>query len=226
MSDIFDEVGEDLRRDKMQGLWKRYGWILYVAAGLVVIVTAVWRGYDYWATSRANAAGDAFVEVLAATKAGDHKALSDALSSYAAGAPEQYQVLARFRTASEQAAMGDADAALKTFEALAADKGVDAAFRDLATVRAALIAVDRESLVQIKARVQGFNNDISPWRHAAREIIALAAVRADDWKGVNEEARKLTDDPATPSDVRARARILRDLAISQTGGAEEAGTSG
>ena len=85
----------------------------------------------------------------------------------------------------------------------------------IAAVRAALIAVDRENLDQIKARVSGYNTDSSPWRHAAREIIALASVRAEDWKSVNTEARKLTDDPATPSDVRARARILRDLAISE-----------
>ena len=40
MSDIFDEVGEDLRRDRLTGLWKRYGWVLYVVAGLIVAGTA------------------------------------------------------------------------------------------------------------------------------------------------------------------------------------------
>ncbi len=217
MSDIFDEVGEDLRRDRLTGLWKRYGWMLYVAAGVIVAGTAAWRGYDYWATSRANAAGDAYSQVLASAKAGDHKALAESLSVYASSAPAQYQVLARFRAASEHAAMGETDNALAAFEDLSKASGVDPAFRDLATIRAALIAVDRESLDQIKARVSGYNNDISPWRHAAREIIALASVRAEDWKGVSEEARKLTDDPATPSDVRARARILRDLATSEAG---------
>ncbi len=220
MSDIFDEVGEDLRRDRLTGLWKRYGWILYVAAGLIVAGTAAWRGYDYWATSRANAAGDAYSQVLASAKAGDHKALAESLAVYGSGAPEQYQVLARFRAASEHAAMGETDNALAAFEDLSKASGVDQPFRDLAAVRAALIAVDRESLDQIKARVSGYNNDISPWRHAAREIVALAAVRAEDWKVVGEEARKLIDDPAAPSDARNRARVLSELAISQTGNAD------
>jgi hypothetical protein len=217
MSDIFDEVGDDLRRDRLTNLWKRYGWVVYAAAGLIVAGTAAWRGYDYWATSRANVAGDAYSQVLTSAKAGDHKALAESLALYAGGAPSQYQVLARFRAASEHAAMGETDNALAAFEDLSKAPGVDQAFRDLATVRAALIAVDRENLDQIKARVSGYNNDISPWRHAAREIIALASVRAEDWKGVSVEARKLTDDPATPSDVRARARILSDLAISEAG---------
>lgn len=214
MSDIFDEVGEDLRRDRLTGLWKRYGWVLYVAAGVIVAGTAAWRGYDYWTTTRANEAGDAYSQVLASAKPGDHKGLAESLAAYASNAPVQYQVLARFRAASEHAAMGETDNALAAFEDLSKAKGVDQAFRDLASIRAALIAVDRENLDQIKARVSSYNNDISPWRHAAREIIALASVRAEDWKSVSEEARKLTDDPATPSDVRARARILRDLAIS------------
>lgn len=225
MSDIFDEVGEDLRRDQLTRLWKRYGWVLYVAAGLIVVGTAAWRGYDYIATSRANAAGDAYAEVLASAKAGDHIGLAESLAAFSTSAPTQYQLLARFRAASEHAAAGELDNALAAFESLAADKAGDQAFRDLATIRAAMIAVDRETLDQIKARVSSYNNDISPWRHAGRELIALAAVRASDWKAVNEEARKLTDDPATPSDVRARARILRDLAISEAGdlGAGQAG---
>lgn len=220
MSDIFDEVGDDLRRDRLTSLWKRYGWVLYLVAGLVVAGTAAWRGYDYWATSRANAAGDAYSQVLASAKAGDHKALAESLAVYAGGAPAQYQVLARFRAASEHAATGETDNALAAFEDISKASGVDPAIRDLAAIRAALIAVDRENLDQIKARVSGYNNDISPWRHAAREIIALAAVRAEDWKSVSEEARKLSDDPATPSDVRARAGILRDLAISESGPAD------
>jgi hypothetical protein len=217
MSDIFDEVGEDLRRDRLTGLWKRYGWVLYVAAGLVVAGTAAWRGYDYWATSRANAAGDAYSQVLASVKAGDHKALAESLAVYGSGAPKQYQVLARFRAASEHAAMGEMDNALAAFEDLSKTSGVDQPLRDLAAVRAALIAVDRENIDQIRARVDIYNNDISPWRHAAREIVALAAVRAEDWKLVGEEARKLIDDPTTPSGARNRARVLSDLATSEAG---------
>lgn len=217
MSDIFDEVGEDLRRDRLTGLWKRYGWVVYVAAGIIVAGTAAWRGYDYWATSRANAAGDAYSQVLASAKAGDHKALAESLAVYTGGAPTQYQLLARFRAASEHAAIGETDNALAAFEDLSKASGADQAFRDLAAIRAALIAVDRENPEQIKARVSVYNNDISPWRYAAREIIALASVRAEDWKSVSDEARKLTDDPTTPSDVRARARILRDLAVSESG---------
>ena len=46
---------------------------------------------------------------------------------------------------------GELDNALAAFESLAADKAGDQAFRDLATIRAAMIAVDRETLDQIKA---------------------------------------------------------------------------
>ena len=134
MSDIFDEVGEDLRRDRLTGLWKRYGWVLYVVAGLIVAGTAAWRGYDYWATSRANAAGDAYSQVLASVKAGDHKALAESLAVYGSGAPKQYQVLARFRAASEHAAMGEMDNALAAFEDLSKTSGVDQPLRQKVVV--------------------------------------------------------------------------------------------
>ena len=36
MSDIFDEVDESLRQDKMEGLWTRYRPFIYGAAALLI----------------------------------------------------------------------------------------------------------------------------------------------------------------------------------------------
>ena len=80
-----------------------------------------------------------------------------------------------------------------------------------------MIALDSESLVAIKTRVSPYSNDISPWRFAAREAIALAAAKAENWGEVAGVAKKLVDDPATPADVRARAQMLQSLAASETG---------
>ena len=41
MSDIFDEVEESIRQDKMEGLWKRYRPFIYGAAALLVGAVAL-----------------------------------------------------------------------------------------------------------------------------------------------------------------------------------------
>ena len=37
MTDIFDEVGEDLRRDQLKRMWQRYSGLVYGAAALIVV---------------------------------------------------------------------------------------------------------------------------------------------------------------------------------------------
>ena len=41
MSDIFEEVDESLRQDRMETLWKRYQWVVYGAAALLVAAVAL-----------------------------------------------------------------------------------------------------------------------------------------------------------------------------------------
>ncbi|WP_237151524.1 tetratricopeptide repeat protein [Oryzibacter oryziterrae] len=214
MADIFDEVGEDLRRDQLTSFWKRYNTLIIGAAVLVVIGTGVWRGYAYWRDTKAAAAGDAFLQVMADTKANDHKALAESLAVYASSAPADYALLARFRMASEHAAAGEADNALNAFEGLSKESGATQDFRDLAAIRAAMITVDSENLDQMKARLANYTNDISPWRHAARELLALSAIKAQNWTEAAGVIQKLLDDPQTPADTQSRAQILKGLVTS------------
>ena len=57
MSDIFDEVDEDVRRERFTKLWERYGNLVIALAVLVVLGVAGWRGYDYWRTKQAEQFG-------------------------------------------------------------------------------------------------------------------------------------------------------------------------
>jgi hypothetical protein len=45
----------------------------------------------------------------------------------------------------------------------------------------------------------------SPWRHSAREILALVAVRRGDAAKAADLYRKIADDQAAPQGLRARA---------------------
>ena len=44
MSDIFQEVDEEVRRERLEQLWKRYG--IYIIAAVLLVLACVggWRG--------------------------------------------------------------------------------------------------------------------------------------------------------------------------------------
>lgn len=218
MTDIFDEVGEDLRRERLKRFWQNYGWVVILLAVLVVAATAGWRIWEHYTTTAAADAGDRYEAALAEARDGsDPLAAAAALEAFAAEAPKLYAALAQFRAASEHAAAGETDNALASFERLSADAGLPQEFRDLAAIRAAMIAVDREDLAAVKARVAAFDNDTSPWRFSAREVVALAAVKAEAWEEARAMAEKIINDTNAPRGISARAQIIQAVVVSAVG---------
>jgi hypothetical protein len=217
MADLFDEVGDDLRREKINRLWQRYSLAIIGGAVLIVAGVAGWRVYEHWQTTRAAGAGDAYRSALSAAANGDNAAAADALVAFSSDAPADYARLARLRAGTERAAAGEVDTALSLFEQVAEDGSASAALRDLARLRAAMVAVDSEPLDQIRARVAGLDTPANSFRHAARELIAVAAVKAEAWTEARAALATLTGDPEVPGDYRQRAEIMEELIRSVIG---------
>ena len=133
------EVDEEIRSDQFKSLWDRYGILLISAAVAIVLGTAAYRGYEYWQDSRASASGDAFLAALKLAGSGDNDGALKALTELEKTGVGAYPVLARMRAATVEAEKGDAAKAVALFDAVADDAKVDAAVRDMARLRAALM---------------------------------------------------------------------------------------
>lgn len=214
MPDIFDEVEEDLRADRMRRLLGRYGGLLTGAMLLVVLGVAGLQGWRWW---QDRAAGQAAIAYLAAGQAAAESgaeagAVADRFAALAAEAPAGYRVLARLRAAALKAEAGDRAAALALWDGIARDTSVEPLYRDLAMVMWGLHALDGGDAAAIGPRLAPLVAGNSPWRASAEEVRALAALR----RGETEEARRtlaaLAADAAAPQGVRERAgRLLQGL---------------
>lgn len=210
MADIFREVDEDLRRDRLGRLWKRFAPYVIGVAVLIVVGTAGYRGWEAWQQSISEEAGDAFLAALETAEKGEHDAAREALAGMT-DATGGYPMLARMRAASELAQSGDTAGAVKAFDAIAADTSIGETQRELASLRAAYLALDAEERAAVEARVSALNTEIHPMRHSAREILALAAWKAGDLAAAQARVDEILADTETPSDVTIRARVLQSL---------------
>ena len=129
MSELFDEVDEDVRRDQLKKLWDKYSIFIVAAALLVVAGVAGWRGYQYVETKKAAEASVAFDKAVELSEASKHAEAEAAFNSLAATAPSGYRMLARLRAAGE-AASHDPKAAVKLYDDIAADRSVTVAASD------------------------------------------------------------------------------------------------
>ena len=207
MTDIFHEVEEDLRREKLNKLWARYGMAFLVCAVLAVAATAAvvyWRQYQQ---SQAMDLAQAFSDAERKIQANDVEGGVAALTSIANRGGEGYPTLARFRVASLLALKGDLAGAMHAYETLLSS-GIDDRLKALATIRAALTVIDTENPDALKQRVAGLTGDTSPWRFQAREIQAYADYRAGRVVDAGKAYAALEADEAAPTDLRARAAQL------------------
>ena len=60
MSELFDEVDEELRREQLKKIWEKYSLLIIGAAFLIVAGVGGWRGYEYLETQKAVKASAAF----------------------------------------------------------------------------------------------------------------------------------------------------------------------
>lgn len=205
------EVNEEIRQDQARALWNRFGPLLIGIAVLVVLGTAAWVGYDYWVERSANESGDRFSQALTLANEGKNDEAIEALKELETDGYGAYPLLARMRAATVLADKGDNAAAVSEFDAVAADRSIPTAIRDMARLRAALVLVDHGTYADIASRVEPLTADTNALRHSARETLALSA-----WKeGRNADALGLFDqisaDAGAPRNIRERATLMSEL---------------
>ena len=210
MADIFNEVDEEVRRERLQKLWDRYGIYAIALAILIIAGIGAWRGYEWLQAKKAAAAGAAFESALSLSEAGKHAEAEAAFTQVAAEAPAGYRTLARLRAAAELAQVKPADA-VKAFNELAADSSLGATLQDLAAVRAGMLMVDSAPFSDMRQRLDPVSEPGRTFRHSARELLALSAWRNHDFTAARRYIDMIATDAETPAGARARAEVLSAL---------------
>ena len=210
MSELFDEVDEEVRREQLKKLWDKYSLFIIAVAILIVAAVGGWRGYQYLEAKKAAAAGDAFNKAVELSEQNKHSEAETAFSDLVARAPYGYRLLSRFRLAAE-IEKRDPRAAVQMFDELAADRSIGAEQQELARIRAGGILVDTASYADMKQRLEADTVPNATFHHVARELLALSAVRANDSSAARQWLDMMSADADTPPSVRSRAEALQAL---------------
>jgi len=205
LPDIFDEVEEDLRRDRAMRLWKRHGWMAIAAAVVAVAGTAGWQA---WSWQKQRTAQAATAQLLAAMRQAAGPEAAAGLESVAREGDPGLRTLARLVEAARRATVGNTQAALPLWQAVAADEAAESLYRDLAALLIVMHTLDTAPPDELAARLAPLAQPANPWRFNAAELQALLADRRGDRAAAITAFRALATDVAAPAGVRARAEQM------------------
>jgi hypothetical protein len=203
VSDIFREIDEELRRDNLLKVWKRYGTYIIGVAALIVAATGGYVAWQKYEEGRRFDQSRAYQGALSLAQS-DPKAAAEAMEKLGGGGAP-YGMLARFQEGALKARQGDTAGALATYDALSKDSGISQVFRDAATILYATQALDTADPKALIERLTPLSAPTSAWRHSALELTGLAAQRAGDTARARDIFTALKDDTEAPAGVRGRA---------------------
>ena len=205
MADIFRAVDEDLRRDNLEKLWKKYGRVVIGVAVAIVLAMAGFQGWRAYDLSQREDRSDRFADALALAAAGDSAGSLNALAELSDAGAGGYPGLAAFERARLLAESGDVDGAIAIWDRIAADGALGPGFQDVATLLSVLHQIDQGDPEALRQRLVPLAGPGGPFRASALELQALLALRENDTAAALDLYRQVVDDPEAPARLRARA---------------------
>ncbi len=212
MADIFQEIEEDLKRERVEVLWKKYGNWVIGAAVAVVAVTAGIQGWGSYQKSVQSEKSEVFATAFELSEAGKTDEAHSKLVSLA-DKDDGYGTLARFEQARILSDKGDKAAAVKIWDDIAESNPPIQKLKDVASLLSAMHLVEEGDVADVKQRLAKLSVAGAPFRYSAIELQALVALREGDNAAARTFFQQLADDTETPNGIRGRAaQILESLA--------------
>ncbi|MCE0504858.1 tetratricopeptide repeat protein [Roseivivax sp. GX 12232] len=201
---FINEVTEEVRRDRLYGYLRRYGWIAVLVV-LLIVGGAAWREYQA-ATARAEAQsfGSAILAALEAEELADRRAALSEITP----PNDSAAAMLRLIEAGQSAEAGESDAAVAALEQVATNGEVAEIYRNIASFKA---LTEGAATMAPEERRQGFealSQPGNPLRLLASEQLALIEIETGNREAALERLTAILSDSEVTQGLRQRASQL------------------
>jgi hypothetical protein len=210
VSDLFEEVEEQLRSDRYRTLlFKAWPWLMgVVAAGLLAWLG--WWGWNHYREVAANKASEEYAQGLDAMGAGRTDQAVKLFGDVAKSSDRGYKSLALMQLGGLQLNQKNTQAAVQLYDQ-AATAAPDNIVGDAARLKAAYALLDTAPRKDMEARLNPLLQDGRPYRVQAREALAFTKLMAGDLPGARGDFVVISGTLDAPDGARARAKAAIGL---------------
>lgn len=207
MDDIFKEVDEELREERLTKIWKRIGpYVIGILSGTIIITSAVIGYREYDETQRQNW-GVQFAEAMNLSEEGNWQESLDLFDTLTEKTNLGYKTLSLFQAASLYARNGNKEKALEIYQSLESE-ALDENFQDLATLMLIYLQFDNADPEILEKRIEKLASKGNPWYYNAVELKGFLFAKQKNKEKQIEIFNILSKDNKAPEGVRTRANDM------------------
>jgi len=210
VSDVFQELQEEHRRQQLADLWKKYQIPVIGVAVIAVLGVAGYQYWTYWRGEQAQASSRAFDSAITDLEAGNNKGAVERFRKLGEKAVGGYALLSRLEEAAMLGQTGEVDKAVKLYEQVARDHS-DPLFAGLATMRATLLTIETAALEDVRKRLDPLIAGGGPWKTGAIELLAYATWRSAKDADAIKLYEQVLATPDAPEKLKRRSTEMKQL---------------
>jgi len=206
VSDIFTEVDEGIRQEKLEGLWKKWRPFVYGGVAALIIGVAVNEFVlKPQAEERRQARALALENGIRALEDARYTEAEEAFTRIMSEDPKLAPLAAHFLAQTKYEGGGDAAGAAELLASVGGTEG--GPYERLALLKSAYFQADTLSLEELELSLGSLATDESTVGALSRELIAAKAFEAGDFARARTEYNRLRFDAFAPQGLARRADI-------------------
>lgn len=210
MTDLFEEVEEQLRSDRYRALaLKTLPWVLGAFAAALIAFFGYW-GLQQYREQQAAKASEQYSAGLDALNRGQKDQAAQLWGQAAQSPSRAYKSLALMQLGGLKLMDKQTAAAVKLFDQ-AADAAPDEVIGDAARLKSAFALLDTAPEKDLEARLSPLTKEGRPYRVQAREALGFAKLTAGDLPGARGEFVVISQSLDASDASRERAKAVMDL---------------
>lgn len=194
------EVSEEVRRDRMFRLWKKYGPWAIAAIVLIIAGTAALNWWQHRQHEAARELGGVFLNTDIASVE-DQQGLLERVNGPA-------EVIARLRLAGAHAGSGRPEEAAALYREVASTPGLSPVYADLARLQAIRLRLATMQPSEAVSELDPLAAEGAPYRLLALELRAVARLNSGDMQAAHADLQAVLESPEATRDLIERAAAL------------------
>lgn len=205
------EIDEELKNEKLQKLWNKYGLfiILFVVAAVSAAVS--FETFKSWNEKRNQEFSNAYAYALNLQNQGRYAEAADILQNLEKAKRGVYSNIAQIQLANIKLEQGEPEAAIALLENAAADNSFNPQMREIAIIKLASLKLDYAPAEEIQNLLSQFINEQGTWTNMAKELLAMLAIRESDFSTARTLYQEINSAENASDSLKTRAADMLNV---------------